>query len=184
MLGMVARLVDQKGVSLLTHSAAELVASDAQLVVLGEGDPHYHWQLRELQARFPAQIGVRLAYDESLAHRIEAGADMFLMPSRYEPSGLNQLYSLRVWDRADRAGRWRTRGHDYRLHTGNGRGRARRRVFNSDRSHRRHFRAPCSERFTVGGTSLLSGDNSCKPACAKTGRGTAVRPTTNGSMNG
>jgi starch synthase len=94
-LGMVARLVDQKGVSLLTHSAAEIVASDVQLVVLGEGDPHYHWQFRELQARFPAQIGVRLAYDESLAHRIEAGADMFLMPSRYEPSGLNQLYSLR-----------------------------------------------------------------------------------------
>ena len=64
-LGMVARLVDQKGVGLLTHSAAELLASDTQIVVLGEGDPHYHWELRELQARFPAQMGVRLAYDEA-----------------------------------------------------------------------------------------------------------------------
>jgi starch synthase len=95
LLGMVARLVEQKGVSLLLQAAPELLSQDLQLVVLGEGEPALHRQLREVQSRYSEIFGLRLAYDEALAHRIEAGADMFLMPSRYEPSGLNQLYSLR-----------------------------------------------------------------------------------------
>jgi starch synthase len=94
-LGMIARLVEQKGVSLLLQSAEELLAHDVQLVVLGEGDPAVHRHLREVQANRSNKVGLRLGFDEGLAHRIEAAADMFLMPSRYEPSGLNQLYSLR-----------------------------------------------------------------------------------------
>jgi starch synthase len=94
-LGLVARLVEQKGVSLLMETAVELLAHDVQLIVLGEGDAHVHRWLRELQYIRRQRVGVKIGFDEALAHRIEAGADMFLMPSRYEPSGLNQLYSLR-----------------------------------------------------------------------------------------
>jgi starch synthase len=66
-----------------------------QLAILGDGDPQYHRALEQLQQRFPNRLGLRLGFDEGLAHRIEAGADAFLMPSAFEPSGLNQLYSLR-----------------------------------------------------------------------------------------
>src|SRR5439155_11749080 len=65
------------------------------LVVLGEGSPVYHRMLLELRARYPNQVGVTLSFDEPLAHQIEAGADIYLMPSQFEPSGLNQLYSLK-----------------------------------------------------------------------------------------
>src|SRR5262249_47795410 len=64
-------------------------------VVLGEGDAAYHRKLRDLQTRFPTCVGLTLAFDEPLAHQIEGGADIYLMPSQYEPSGLNQLYSLK-----------------------------------------------------------------------------------------
>jgi starch synthase len=94
-LGIVARLVEQKGLALLLQSAHELLSHDIQMVVLGEGDPVYHRLLREAQTRFPQKLGLRLGYDDALAHQIEAGADLFLMPSHYEPSGLNQLYSLK-----------------------------------------------------------------------------------------
>src|SRR5262249_55850279 len=67
----------------------------AQLVVLGEGDPKYHRMLIDLQARHPDRLGLCLGFDETLAHQIEAGADIFLLPSEYEPSGLKQLYSLK-----------------------------------------------------------------------------------------
>ena len=93
--GMVARLVDQKGLDILTGSLDALSARDLQLVVLGTGDPHYEQALREFGQRHPARVAVRIGFDEELAHAIEAGSDLFLMPSRYEPSGLNQLYSLR-----------------------------------------------------------------------------------------
>jgi starch synthase len=73
----------------------ELLATGAQFVVLGTGDPKYHTLFEEMARRVGAQVGVRLGFDNALAHLIEAGADLFLMPSRYEPSGLNQLYSLR-----------------------------------------------------------------------------------------
>jgi starch synthase len=95
LLGMVSRLVDQKGLDLLAKVAPDLLRLDVQLVVLGEGDPAYHRMLLDLQGRYPGQVGVRVGQDEPLAHRIEAGADLFLMPSQYEPCGLSQLYSLK-----------------------------------------------------------------------------------------
>jgi starch synthase len=100
LLGIVSRLVEQKGIHLVGKTAESWLTSSnpsdgAQLVVLGEGDPVYHRMLQDLQARHPDRVGVTLGFDEVLAHQIEAGADIFLMPSEYEPSGLNQLYSLK-----------------------------------------------------------------------------------------
>jgi starch synthase len=95
LIGMVTRLVDQKGLDLVAATVDETLAAGAQFVLLGTGDPQYHALFGELTARRPSEVGVRLGFDNRLAHWIEAGADMFLMPSRYEPSGLNQLYSLR-----------------------------------------------------------------------------------------
>lgn len=95
LLGVVSRLVEQKGLDVIGTVAPALLQKNVQLVVLGLGDPRYQAMLLELQKQFPGQVGVRLALDEPLAHQIEAGADMFLMPSQYEPCGLNQLYSLK-----------------------------------------------------------------------------------------
>ena len=95
LLGVVSRLTSQKGTELILEIAAELAADDLYLVVLGSGDADYEAGLREAAAAYPEHIAVRIGYDEALAHKIEAGADMFLMPSQYEPSGLNQMYSLR-----------------------------------------------------------------------------------------
>jgi starch synthase len=95
LLGMVSRLVDQKGFDLIARSAWDLMREGVQLVVLGEGNPAYHEMLGRLRQDFPRKVGVSITQDEKLAHEIEAGADMFLMPSQYEPCGLNQLYSLK-----------------------------------------------------------------------------------------
>jgi starch synthase len=95
LLGVVARLVEQKGIELIVGAAPDLVAQGAQLAILGEGDPAYQRALEELQARHPGRLGLVLELNEPLAHQIEAGADVFLMPSLYEPCGLNQLYSMR-----------------------------------------------------------------------------------------
>jgi len=95
LLGVIARLVEQKGIELIVKAADSLLAQDVQLVVLGEGDPHWQRELTRLQQRFPHRVVAAIGFDEVLAHRIEAGADIFLMPSLYEPSGLNQLYSLK-----------------------------------------------------------------------------------------
>jgi starch synthase len=100
LLGIVSRLVEQKGIHLVGKTVESWLTSSttrdgAQLVVLGEGDPVYHRMLQDLQARHPDRVGLTLGFDEVLAHQIEAGADIFLMPSEYEPSGLNQLYSLK-----------------------------------------------------------------------------------------
>ena len=95
LLGVVSRLTSQKGTELILEIAAELAADDLYLVVLGSGDADYETGLREAAAANPEHIAVRIGYDEALAHKIEGGADMFLMPSQYEPSGLNQMYSLR-----------------------------------------------------------------------------------------
>jgi starch synthase len=92
---MVSRLADQKGVDLLVAALPELLARDVQLVMLGSGEARYEQALAQAAAERRGQMVVRLGFDEGLAHRIEAGADVFLMPSRYEPCGLNQLYSLR-----------------------------------------------------------------------------------------
>lgn len=95
LFGMVTRLTDQKGLDLLEEALPQLLRHDLQLAVLGEGDPKYHDMLKALRRRYPQKVGVALRLDEKLAHRIEAGADLFLMPSQFEPCGLTQLFSLR-----------------------------------------------------------------------------------------
>jgi starch synthase len=95
LLGIVSRLASQKGLDLVLALAPRLLAHKVQLVVLGTGDAVYHEAFRALAKANPKHIGVTLGYEESLAHQIEAGVDFFLMPSQYEPCGLNQLYSLR-----------------------------------------------------------------------------------------
>jgi starch synthase len=94
LLGFIGRLVEQKGLELMLPVLEAVLESPAQLVFLGRGEPHYEEALRTLAARHPGNMAVVLAYDEALAHRIEAGADIFLMPSLFEPCGLNQMYSL------------------------------------------------------------------------------------------
>jgi starch synthase len=95
LVGMISRLVPQKGFDILTLCIDEMAELDMQLVILGTGMPEYHTLLKEAAKKYPDKIAVKLTFDNSLAHLIEAGADMFLMPSRYEPCGLNQLYSMR-----------------------------------------------------------------------------------------
>ena len=95
LLGMASRLVPQKGADLALAIADDLVRAGAQLVVLGTGERDIERGLTSLAARHPRHVGARIAFDEPLAHLIEAGSDMFLMPSRFEPCGLNQLYSMR-----------------------------------------------------------------------------------------
>ena len=96
LIGMVTRLAEQKGIDLLFDALPRLLQErDFSLVVLGSGDARYAEFFEDLALRFAGRVSFRSAYDESLAHLIEAGSDMFLMPSRYEPCGLNQLYSLR-----------------------------------------------------------------------------------------
>ncbi len=92
-LGMVARLASQKGFDLLAQIADQLGREELFLVMLGTGEPYYENLLRSLAERFAGKFAVKIAYDDVLAHKIEAGADIFLMPSRYEPCGLDQIYS-------------------------------------------------------------------------------------------
>ncbi|MBP9033820.1 MAG: glycogen synthase GlgA [Pseudomonadales bacterium] len=91
----IGRLAQQKGIDLLLGALPELLAYPAQAVMLGSGDAAYETALAALADAHPGRIALRIGYDEALAHRIEAGADIFLMPSRFEPCGLNQMYSLR-----------------------------------------------------------------------------------------
>jgi len=95
LFGVVARLAEQKGIDLIVKVANAFLQQGSQLVFLGDGDPVYKQMLFDLRARFPARVSLTFDFDEGLAHLIEAGADMFLMPSLFEPSGLNQLYSMR-----------------------------------------------------------------------------------------
>jgi starch synthase len=95
LIGIISRFTSQKGFDLIAEAARELFRDDIYLAALGNGEPMWEDLFRTLQEEFPGRISVKLGYDEPLAHRIEAGADMFLMPSRYEPCGLNQMYSLR-----------------------------------------------------------------------------------------
>lgn len=95
LLAVIGRLTPQKGFDLLTEILPELMALDVQLAVLGTGDPDLEQQFRAVKAKYADRIGLHVGFDEALAHRIEAGADMLVMPSRYEPCGLTQLYSLR-----------------------------------------------------------------------------------------
>jgi starch synthase len=96
LISMVTRLADQKGLDLLVDALPPLLAERAfGFLVLGSGEDRYVRFFEELAARFPGRVAFRSGHDEALAHLIEAGSDLFLMPSRYEPCGLNQLYSLR-----------------------------------------------------------------------------------------
>jgi starch synthase len=92
---MISRLVDQKGFDLLAALADQLPRLEATFVLLGTGERHYEDLWLALSARYGERISARIGFDEGLAHLVEAGADLFLMPSRFEPCGLNQMYSLR-----------------------------------------------------------------------------------------
>jgi starch synthase len=94
-IGIVSRLATQKGFGIVAQIVEELADRDLAVVALGTGDPYYENLFRGWAFRHPATVAVQIRYDDALAHKIEAGADMFLMPSRYEPSGLNQMYSLK-----------------------------------------------------------------------------------------
>jgi starch synthase len=94
-IGIVSRLADQKGFDLIAKAIDRLMAMDIAVVLLGTGDQLYHDMFQEIGKRFPKKAGIKIGFDNKLAHLIEAGSDMFLMPSRYEPGGLNQLYSFR-----------------------------------------------------------------------------------------
>ena len=94
-IGIVSRFADQKGFDLIAQIARELLHEDVLLAVLGTGERKYEELFRALASDFPGRVGAAIAYDNRLAHLVEAGSDIFLMPSRYEPCGLNQIYSLR-----------------------------------------------------------------------------------------
>ena len=95
LFGNISRLVDQKGSDLLLGALAEMLSTNMQFALLGSGSPALEKAFQELSRRYPDRVAVRIGYDHPLSHRIEAGCDFFLMPSRFEPCGLNQMYSLR-----------------------------------------------------------------------------------------
>jgi starch synthase len=94
-VGMVSRLVDQKGFDILADAVKDLMKLDVKFAILGTGQQKYYELYSELSEKYKGRFGVRLEFNNELAHLIEAGSDFFLMPSRYEPCGLNQMYSLR-----------------------------------------------------------------------------------------
>ena len=94
-IGMVGRLTSQKGLDIFEEALPELMKRDLQFAILGTGEQRYHKLLKRSAAEYPDRIGLEIAFDEEDAHLIEAGSDLFLMPSRYEPCGLNQMISLK-----------------------------------------------------------------------------------------
>ena len=95
LFGTISRLTDQKGVDIQLGALEEMLNAKMQFVLLGSGTPDYERGYIELARRFPGKVAVHIGYDEQFAHRIEAGCDFYLMPSQFEPCGLNQMYSLR-----------------------------------------------------------------------------------------
>jgi starch synthase len=95
LVGQVSRMVDQKGLDLIAQIAHELPLTGARFVILGTGEPRYEEMWRALARAYPDRISVKIGFDEPLSHVLEAGSDLFMMPSRFEPCGLNQMYSLR-----------------------------------------------------------------------------------------
>ncbi len=95
LFGTISRLAEQKGVDIQLGALEEMLSTDMQFVLLGSGALTYERGYQKLARRFPSKVVVRVSYDEGLAHRIEAACDFYMMPSRFEPSGLNQMYSLR-----------------------------------------------------------------------------------------
>jgi starch synthase len=94
-IGVVSRFATQKGFDFIVAIMDKLVQQDMVLLMLGNGEEYYEQLLTEMATRYPDKVRVQVKYDNVIAHKIEAGADIFLMPSRYEPSGLNQMYSLK-----------------------------------------------------------------------------------------
>ena len=114
LIGVISRFASQKGFDLLMQIPHEVAAEDVSLVVLGSGEQRYEDFFRWYQSAYPDRVSLRIGYGGRFAHLIEAGSDMFLMPSRYEPCGLNQIYSMPVWHSAGsarnrRPGRYRRR---------------------------------------------------------------------------
>lgn len=95
LFGTISRLTEQKGVDIQLGALAEMLNTKMQFVVLGSGSPEYERGYRDLARQFPGKVAMQFGYDETMSHRIEAGCDFFLMPSRFEPCGLNQMYSQR-----------------------------------------------------------------------------------------
>ena len=95
LFAVISRLVEQKGIDLVLDIVPRLVEKGAQLIILGSGNSQLEVDILQAEKEYPRQLGVVIGYDEALAHHIEAGADIFLMPSRFEPCGLNQIYSQR-----------------------------------------------------------------------------------------
>ncbi|HEY2933933.1 MAG TPA: glycogen synthase GlgA [Acidobacteriota bacterium] len=95
LIGIISRLVDQKGLDLVLEALPQITDMNVQMVLLGSGQKKYHQAFQDAARRFPQRLSANFGFDDKLAHWIEAGSDMFLMPSRYEPCGLNQMYSLR-----------------------------------------------------------------------------------------
>lgn len=95
LIGMISRLAGQKGFDILLEALDDLFRLDVQFVLLGTGDEVYEKEFEKMASKHKTKMSVKIAFDNALAHKIEAGADMFMMPSRYEPCGLNQMYSLK-----------------------------------------------------------------------------------------
>jgi starch synthase len=95
LFGNIGRLVEQKGIDIMLAAMGEMLAANLQFVLLGTGSPTFELACQDLARRFPSRAAVRIGFDEGLSHRIEAGCDFFLMPSCFEPCGLNQMYGLR-----------------------------------------------------------------------------------------
>jgi starch synthase len=95
LFGNIGRLAEQKGVEIMLGALEEMLSARMQFVAIGSGAPAFQRAYQELARRYPSQVAVRIGFDEGLSHRIEAGCDFFLMPSRFEPCGLNQMYGLR-----------------------------------------------------------------------------------------
>jgi starch synthase len=95
LFGNIGRLAEQKGVDILLRALREMPEAEFQFVLLGSGSADYEHAYQDLARKFPLRIAVKIGFDEGLSHRIEAGSDFFLMPSRFEPCGLNQMYGLR-----------------------------------------------------------------------------------------
>ncbi len=94
-IGMISRLADQKGFDILTEAMSEIIKMDIVFILLGTGKKEYEEKFTQINDAYPNKTGIKIAFDNTLAHKIEAGSDMYLMPSKYEPCGLNQIYSLR-----------------------------------------------------------------------------------------
>jgi len=128
LIGIISRMVAQKGFDIFAEAINELMTLNAQWIILGSGEDHYELMFRSLANELPNKVGVSTGYNNKLSHLIEAGADMFLMPSRYEPCGLNQIYSLKygtvpivrkTGGLADTVHDW-DELHSYKLDTGTG----------------------------------------------------------------